>query len=207
VRVCVEGMREGRFEMAQVLVFGHRNPDNDSVCSSVAYAHLKNLTDPANVYVPVRIGPMPPETTWVFERFGVAAPAEIPHVRTRVRDVMTTDVVTVAPSDTLLAVGRLLAERGVRGLPVLEGGAVRGLVTMAALAARYVEDLSVSGFQDRPVTVGRLVEVLDGDLLAGDSDAVLSGSVLVGAMEPKTMSAIAGAPSRWRSRPASRASW
>jgi manganese-dependent inorganic pyrophosphatase len=180
-------MREGRFKMSQVLVFGHRNPDNDSICSSVAYAHLKNLTDPANVYVPVRLGPMPPETTWVFERFGVATPAEIPHVRTRVRDVMTTDVVTVSPADTLLTVGRLLAERGVRGLPVLEGGVVRGLVTMAALATRYVEDLSVSGFQERPVTVGRLVEVVEGELLAGDGDATLSGSVLVGAMEPETM--------------------
>jgi hypothetical protein len=30
-----------------ILVFGHRNPDNDSICSAVAYAHLKNLTDPA----------------------------------------------------------------------------------------------------------------------------------------------------------------
>jgi manganese-dependent inorganic pyrophosphatase len=173
--------------MSQVLVFGHRNPDNDSICSSVAYAHLKNLTDPANVYVPVRLGPMPPETAWVFQRFGVATPAEIQHVRTRVRDVMTTDVVTVSPADTLLTVGRLLAERGVRGLPVLEGGVVRGLVTMAALATRYVEDLSVSGFQERPVTVGRLVEVVEGELLAGDGDATLSGSVLVGAMEPETM--------------------
>lgn len=173
--------------MGPVLVFGHRNPDNDSICSAVAYAHLKNLTDPGSVYVPVRLGPMPPETSWVFGRFGVAAPEEIAHVRTRVRDVMTTDIVSVSPDDTLLTVGRLLAERDVRGLPVVEDGAVRGLVTMQALASRYVEDLTVSGFKDRPVTVERLVEVLEGSLLAGDPAGVLSGDVLVGAMEPKTM--------------------
>jgi manganese-dependent inorganic pyrophosphatase len=173
--------------MGPILVFGHRNPDNDSICSAVAYAHLKNLTDPASVYVPVRLGPMPPETAWVFARFGVGEPEEIVHVRTRVRDVMTTDVVTVGPSDTLLTVGRLLAERGVRGLPVVEDGCVRGLVTMAALAGRYVEDLSVSGFAGRPVSVARLVEVLEGTLLAGDPDTLLSGNVLIGAMEPKTM--------------------
>ena len=43
--------------MGPILVFGHRNPDNDSICSAVAYAHLKNLTDPENVYVPARLGP------------------------------------------------------------------------------------------------------------------------------------------------------
>jgi len=173
--------------MGPVLVLGHRNPDNDSICSAVAYAHLKNLTEPSSVYVPVRLGPMPPETTWVFARFGVEPPEEIAHVRTRVRDVMTTDVVTVSPDDTLLTVGGLLAERGVRGLPVVDGGVVRGLVTMQALATRYVEDLTVSGFANRPVTVGRLVEVVEGELLAGDPEATLKGNVLIGAMEPKTM--------------------
>jgi len=54
-----------------VLVIGHKNPDNDSICSAVAYAHLKNRTDEENVYVPARLGPVPPETLWVFERFGV----------------------------------------------------------------------------------------------------------------------------------------
>jgi manganese-dependent inorganic pyrophosphatase len=75
----------------------------------------------------------------------------------------------------------------VRGLPVVEDGNVLGLVTMQALAGRYVEDLTVSGFAGRPVSVGRLVEVLEGTLLAGDPRAVLSGNVLIGAMEPKTM--------------------
>ncbi|HEX9093915.1 MAG TPA: putative manganese-dependent inorganic diphosphatase [Coriobacteriia bacterium] len=173
--------------MGPILVFGHRNPDNDSICSAIAYAHLKNLTDPAQVYVPVRLGPAPPETAWVLERFGVATPEEIAHVRTRVRDVMTADVVTVGPDDTLLTVGALLAERGVRGLPVVSGDDVLGIMTMQALATRYVEALTVTGFQDRPVTVARLVEVLDGRLLAGDESATLSGNVLVGAMEPATM--------------------
>jgi hypothetical protein len=190
--------------MGPILVFGHRNPDNDSICSAIAYAHLKNLSDPARVYVPVRLGPVPPETAWVLERFGVPVPEEIGHVRTRVRDVMTTDVVTVAPGDTMLTVGRLLAERGVRGLPVVQDGAVRGLMTMQALATRYVEDITVTGFQDRPVAVSRLVEVLDGRLLTGDATAMLTGNVLVA---PATCSSwgTARVVSRWGSKRVSRA--
>jgi manganese-dependent inorganic pyrophosphatase len=175
--------------MGQVLVFGHTSPDNDSICSAIAYAHLKNLTEPANVYVPARLGPMPAETEWVLSRFGVDAPVEITHVRTRVSDVMTSDVLTVAPDDTLRSVGTLLAERGVRALPVVEDGHVRGLVTVQSLASRYVEDVSASGFAGRAVKVARLVDALDGVLLAGDPDAELSGGVLIGAMEPETMAA------------------
>jgi manganese-dependent inorganic pyrophosphatase len=97
--------------MGPVLVFGHTNPDNDSICSAVAYAHLKNLTDPSGVYVPARLGPLPPESRWVLDRFGIEPPAEIFHVRTRVVDVMTTDLLTVSPDDTLYTVGTLLDER------------------------------------------------------------------------------------------------
>jgi manganese-dependent inorganic pyrophosphatase len=176
-----------RKEMGQVLVFGHRSPDNDSICSAIAYAHLKNLIDPANVYIAARLGAVPPESEWVLRRFGVAAPIEISHVRTRVRDVMTADVLTVAPDDTLRTVGALLGERGVRALPVVEDGQVCGLVTVQALAGRYVENVGASGFTGRAVRVGRLVEALDGELLVGDPEGELAGGVLIGAMEPETM--------------------
>lgn len=173
--------------MGQVLVFGHTSPDNDSICSAIAYAHLKNLTDPANVYVPARLGPVPPESAWVLAHFGVETPVEIAHVRIRVSDVMTTDVLTVGPDDTLATVGVLLSERGVRALPVVKDGQVLGLVTVQALAVRYLENVTASGFAGRPVRVRRLVAALDGRLLAGGPDSMLSGGVLIGAMEPDTL--------------------
>lgn len=175
--------------MGPILVFGHVNPDNDSICSAIAYAHLKNLTDPANVYVPARLGPVPPDSAWVLAHFGVEAPLLIPHVRLRASDVMTTDVQTVAPDDTLRTVGALLSDRGVRALPVVQDGRVCGLVTVQALAARYVEDTHATGFHGRPVKVGRLVDALDGALVAGPEDRELSGGVIIGAMEPETMAA------------------
>ena len=55
----------------KVYVMGHKNPDNDSICSAVAYAYLKNETAKNALkegksieyaYEPVRLGPLPPET-------------------------------------------------------------------------------------------------------------------------------------------------
>jgi len=173
--------------MGPVLVFGHRNPDNDSVCSAVAYAHLKNLTDSENVYVPVRLGPVPRETAWVFMQFGCELPEEIDHVRTRVRDVMTEDIVTINADDTMLAAGETMRHRGVRALPVLEDGAVRGLLNVQTLAGRYIEEIGLQGFRDMPTEVGLLARVLEGEVLVGEPTATVAGDVLIGAMEPTTM--------------------
>jgi manganese-dependent inorganic pyrophosphatase len=170
-----------------ILVFGHRNPDNDSICSAVAYAHLKNRTDSDNVYVPVRLGAVPPETAWVFERFAIDVPEEISHVKTRVRDVMTERPVAVGRDATVLEAGRLMREHGVRALPVVRDGVVEGIVSATTLAERYVQETSVRGFASSPVRLGSLAQVLDGTVVAGEPDAFVSGDVLVGAMEPETM--------------------
>jgi len=173
--------------MGPILVFGHRNPDNDSICSSVAYAHLKNLTDPENVYVPARLGPVPPETEWVFGRFGLQLPEEIGHVHARVRDVMTEDVVSVSTDVTMLDAGRLMHEKGIRALPVVDGCFVKGLINQNILAERFLSDLELRGFENMPTTVDAFARAVEGDLLEGDPSAEIRGNVLIGAMEPTTM--------------------
>ncbi len=174
--------------MGPVLVFGHRAPDSDSICSAVAYAHLKNVTDRDTVYLPARLGPAPAETAWVFDRFGLELPDLIEHVRPRACDAMTADAVTVLADENLLAVGRLMRNRGVRALPVVDDDRrVLGLVNQATLADLYTEELEAAGFRDFPMTVGQVARVLGGEVLAGDDAMLLRGRLLIGAMEPETM--------------------
>ena len=61
------------------------------------------------------------------------------------RDLMTPDVVTVPPETPVIAVARLLAERGISAVPVLDkAGTVVGVVTEADLIRR------LAGEEDRP---------------------------------------------------------
>lgn len=174
--------------MSSVLVFGHKNPDNDSICSAVAYAHLKNVTDPENEYAPARLGAVPAETKWTFERFGVDLPEEITHVHTRVQDVMTPSPVTISPDEPMLTAGRLMLQSKVRALPVaLETGQMVGLLSQRMLAERYLEETEIAGFSDMPVTLARLAQVLEGEILCSDPHDVVSGRVLIAAAEPETV--------------------
>lgn len=56
-----------------VYVFGHKNPDSDTVCSAIALADLKSKLGVASTATAQ--GELPPETKFILEKFGVAAPA------------------------------------------------------------------------------------------------------------------------------------
>jgi CBS domain-containing protein len=54
----------------------------------------------------------------------------------KVTDVMTTDVVTIAPSASLRDAASLLVEHGVSGLPVVEDGRLVGVISEADLIVK-----------------------------------------------------------------------
>ena len=57
-----------------IIVIGHKNPDTDSICSAIAYAHLKNMTTHSHHYVPMRAGEISQETMYVLDRFNMPVP-------------------------------------------------------------------------------------------------------------------------------------
>lgn len=132
-----------------VLIVGHRNPDNDSICSAVAYANLKNELsirkndlgedEAGHIYIPVRLGKLPNESKWVLEKNGIALPELISHVYTRVMDVMTPNPVCISPTSNLLDAGRLLKKHNIRSLVVVDDdGSFQGLISTRNIAERYV---------------------------------------------------------------------
>ena len=61
--------------MANVLVFGHQNPDNDAIMSSVVLSQLLNQVEfDGNTYQACCLGPLPAESAKLLEDNGVAAP-------------------------------------------------------------------------------------------------------------------------------------
>ena len=55
-----------------VYIYGHKNPDSDSVCAAIALADLKSKIGVAAV--PAALGDLNPESNFILEKFGVSAP-------------------------------------------------------------------------------------------------------------------------------------
>ncbi|WP_225749436.1 putative manganese-dependent inorganic diphosphatase [Paraeggerthella sp. Marseille-Q4926] len=181
---------------APIIVVGHKNPDNDSISAAVGYAYLKNElekrasgdADPKRVYVPARLGPMPPESAWILERNGLQAPEVVAHVHARVADVMTPNPISIGHDATLLEAGRLLRQHNVRALVVTnDDGTYRGLITTRMIAERYIaatdaleeggaNEMAVAG--DLIASLGQKVaDMTETDVLVLDKEGLLKEAI------------------------------
>ncbi|ELQ0052472.1 manganese-dependent inorganic pyrophosphatase [Listeria monocytogenes] len=75
--------------MTKTLVFGHKNPDTDTICSAISYAELKKAqgTD----IEAVRLGELNSETAFVLDYFQVTAPRLVQTVANEVSEVALVD--------------------------------------------------------------------------------------------------------------------
>lgn len=75
--------------MEKVLVFGHKNPDTDTICSAIAYAQLKQqLGLQAEA---VRLGAVNAETQYALDYFKVEAPKLIENAASETNKVILVD--------------------------------------------------------------------------------------------------------------------
>jgi manganese-dependent inorganic pyrophosphatase len=177
--------------MSQIYVTGHRNPDTDSIASAIGYAELKNRLDPRTEYVPVRLGECNAQTRWVLERSDAPVPMFLPHVLLRACDVMQTKFPVARRDDPIRKAGLEMSRAGFDVVPIVDDdGALAGVVTERGLARRYIrETRQTSTLRDAPTRVQAVVDVLEGELVAGD-DELLSGRVWVHSMDVARTSGI-----------------
>lgn len=75
--------------MEKVLVFGHKNPDTDTITSAIAYAELKKALG-INAEA-IRLGEMNDETLFALDTFKVTAPRLVTEVATEASHVILVD--------------------------------------------------------------------------------------------------------------------
>lgn len=171
-----------------VAVVGHRNPDTDSIASAVAYAWLKAREDPNTPYQAFRLGEVNRETAFVLEYFDHPTPPYLPHVYQRVWEAMVTEVITAPVDATSYEVGYLMREHGIRSVPLVdEAGRPHGVVTTRTLAELYIHEAGTFTLAVEPPTVAQVLRTLQGTLLVGDPQRLLSGRPVIAAMTPALM--------------------
>jgi manganese-dependent inorganic pyrophosphatase len=166
------------------LVFGHRNPDTDAICSALAYADLLRRTTRPDA-VACCCGPPNKRTEYVLERAGLAAPRIVMDVRPQVEDVCRREVVTAAFGDTFHEVWQRMKEGDLRALPVVDADRrVVGVISVLEMMELFFHD-SADAVKARTVTTSldKIRDVLGGGfqhaIEPGQRDELL---VMVGAM-------------------------
>lgn len=173
-----------------VYVIGHRNPDTDSICSAIGYAHLKQALG-ENV-IPARAGKINAETKFVLEHLGIAAPKLITDLYPKVKDVMSRREVTIAPYDTLRDLGNIMQKHDVKSVPVVDAdNTLIGIVTVGDLAKLYYDELEMQDLTHAGVDFAMILKVLDGSLVCGENlERKVTGKVRIAAGSTNTINKI-----------------
>ena len=169
--------------MSKVYIFGHRNPDSDTICASLAYAGLKRAQGmDADA---VKLGPLNNETKFILQYFHVEEPRTLDTIRTQVSDLLIDDAVCVAPSASVRTAWELMQKYERKTLAVVdEDRRLLGVATLSDITRNFMETvndtlLSVSG-----ATYENILETLEATLLVGErSTHVSTGRLIIAAQE------------------------
>lgn len=165
--------------MDTIYITGHRNPDTDSIVSSMAYAALKNALGDRN-YKAARLGQVSDETQAVLDRFGFQPPQLITDLRTQVRDLDYDTPPTLSAAATISRAWQTMQANKISVIPVAnEDGTLYGMLS-AGDVANY-DMTSVRNPQVGEVPVYNLLSVLEGKILNEDMQLreVVSGEITV----------------------------
>ncbi len=122
-----------------VFIFGHKNPDTDSICSAIAYAHLKNQLDQGVNYEPIALGKLSHETQFILEK----ALLEVPEIReklhSKVYDLELTPIDTLKETDSVKKAFETLTRQAGRSLPVVDAYEhLIGIVSISDIIPYYL---------------------------------------------------------------------
>ena len=119
--------------MDKVYVFGHRNPDTDSVSASISLSYLKNKLG-VNAE-PAVLSSVNLETKYVLDYFNEKEPVFLNDVKLKVKDLDYTRDYFVTEEDSLNDAYCRMTDAGISKIPVLdENKKLLGIVTMKDIA-------------------------------------------------------------------------
>ncbi|MEG2511805.1 MAG: putative manganese-dependent inorganic diphosphatase [Acetivibrio sp.] len=171
-----------------IYVVGHRNPDTDSICSAIAYAHLKEkLTK--TLHIAKRAGDVNQETAFVLEYFGVEKPEYIKDVHTQVKDVDYRHIEGAPSHISLKKAWEIMRASKANTLPVVNcNRRLEGLITISDIAKSYMDVYDNKIIATAQTPYSNIIETLEGEMIVGDKEAMIEeGKVLIAAANPDLM--------------------
>ncbi len=163
----------------KIYVFGHKNPDTDSICASISYAYLKKVLGNDNVEA-VRLGKINKETQFALDYFGVKEPRLITNIRPQVSDMDYYPISTpVYIDDSVKKAWDVMTENGRQMTPILQqGDKLAGVISVSDLAKTYIGLTDCSVLKNNKTPFTNIPSVLEGKKIYGKyPHAFVAGNV------------------------------
>lgn len=167
--------------MEKTYIFGHRNPDTDSVTAAISLSYLRNKLGQNTI--PAVLSATNLETKYVLNYFHVKEPIFLNDVKIKVKDLNYTKNYFVTETDSINDAYEKMSEAKISKIPVLdEEKKLLGIITMKDIAKeQFKENIDLINS-----TYDNLLEAIDGKELYR-FDEEISGNLIVASYRSTTI--------------------
>ena len=142
--------------MDKILIFGHKNPDTDSVCGAISLAYLKKQMG-LNVE-PYILSEINRETAFVLNKFNIPMPKYLNDVKIQLKDVKYKKSYHILENTSIYSTYNYLTENGLTGIPIIDDKKhFEGYVSLKEIAS----ELIVNDSNNLDTTFDNIAETLN----------------------------------------------
>lgn len=162
-------------------IFGHKSPDTDSVCSSIALSYLKN--ELGKKTIPKVLGNINNETKFVLEYFKVSVPSYLNDVRVRIKNIKYDKKAYINENKSIDEAFKMMQKQNITAIPLIDDKKkLTGYVTLKELA-RYL----INGNKEVVVTtLDNIIDTLNAKVIV-KCDDIIKGNIRIAGLQAKTM--------------------
>ena len=162
-------------------IFGHKNPDTDSVCSSIALSYLKNET--GGKTAPKVLGNINNETKFALEFFKVPVPSYLNDVRVRIKNIKYDKKAYISEEKSINEAFKVMQHQNITAIPLIDDKKkLTGYVTLKEIA-KYL----INGNKEIVhTTLDNIIETLNAKVIT-KFDEYISGDILIAGLQSKTI--------------------
>lgn len=160
-------------EMNQIYVFGHKNPDTDSVCASISLAYLKQKI--GQNCIPVVLSHINEETKFVLNYFKVKEPKYLNDVHLQVKDIKYNHDFFLDHHSSIYKTYRTVVDHGVSAIPIVDKKKFLGIITLKDMA----RDLIDGTIERIHTSYDNILDSLDGQEVLRFDDEIIGNLMSV----------------------------
>lgn len=123
--------------MDKIYIFGHKNPDADSVCGSITLSNLKNKLGMNTE--PRILSPINKETEYILNRFNIKVPEYLNDVRVQIKDVNYHKDYIINENKSIYEAFKKMNDNAITGLPLVDDSDLfKGYVSLKEVASEMI---------------------------------------------------------------------
>lgn len=166
----------------KINIFGHKNPDTDSICAAISYCWFKKQVDPEGEYEARRSGKINLESRFVLDYWKMPTPRLCTSVSPQMKDIDFRLQPGIDGEMSVRSVWNSMREQDIETLCIVNADKeLQGLVTLRDITNANMNLLDNGILSEARTSYRNLMETLEADMVTGEADATITkGHIFIG---------------------------